>query len=84
MPDPATIPEIASAVTAILTALATFLTAWSSLKTTLRTPKLPKPPVSPVSAMIIWGDSNGDVASLPTYDPRMTRMGFGRFNGDNR
>lgn len=72
-------------ITTILAAIGTIATivcAWTAIATLRRTPKQSKT-FTPVSTTIltIAPDRGPD---LPTYDPGMKRMGFDRFNRNNR
>lgn len=53
-----------------------------AIATLRRNPKQPKP-FTPVSTMILTIDQDRG-PDLPTYDPGMSRMGFDRFNRNNR
>jgi hypothetical protein len=72
-------------ITTILAAIGTIATivcAWTAIVTLRRSPKQPKP-FTPVSTTILTIDQDRG-PDLPTYDPGMKRMGFGRFNRNNR
>jgi hypothetical protein len=72
-------------ITTILAAIATIaaiVSALTDIATHRRTTKQHKP-YTPVSTTILTIDQNRG-PDLPTYDPGMKRMGFDRFNRNNR
>ena len=69
-------------ILAAIGTIATIVGTGAAIVTLRRTPKRPKP-FTPVSTTIltIAHDRGPD---LPIYDPGMKRMGFDRFNRNNR
>jgi len=73
-----------------LASIATILGAAASLIgtgiaiATFRRSKQAKPPFTPTSTIFLGVPMRDHDKHLPTYDPGMQRLGFGRFNQDDR
>jgi len=69
-------------ITAIST-IASLICAYAGMAMLRRTRKQSKQPFTPVSTTILSVNTDRG-PNLPTYDPKMKRLGLARFNRNNR